>query len=80
MKKFVDFLKQSKVALIVLFALLAAALTSVGCADAFQKDWGKVEVTSGQLDATTVDDEQYSMGYKLYIPKPIATNAIISLI
>lgn len=71
MKKFLDFLKAAKVSLIVLASLLVTTFLCLGIADGIQKDWGNIEVTSGQLEATTVDNETYSMGYKLYIPKGV---------
>ena len=74
MRKIVDFLKSVKAALITLVCLLVATFTFIGIADGIQKDWGNVSVSSGQLDAVTVNNEQYSMGYKLYIPKGVDEN------
>ena len=71
MKKFLEFLKSVKIALIVLACSLVTVFTCVGIADGVQRDWGNVKVTSGQIKATTVDNEEYSMGYKLYIPKGV---------
>ena len=71
MNKLLQFFKGSKNALIVLGCLLATTFTCMGFAHAFQQDWGKVEVASGQIDATTIDNEKYSMGYKLYVPKGV---------
>ena len=71
MNKLLQFFKGSKNALIVLGCLLATTFTCMGFAHAIQQDWGNVEVTSGQIDATTVDNEAYSMGYKLYVPKGV---------
>ena len=71
MKKFLEFLKSSKVALIILLSLLVVTFTSVGIAHGVETDWGNVTVTTGQLEAETVDHEKYSMGYKLYIPKGV---------
>ena len=69
MKKFLDFLKGAKRALIVLACLLVVTFTSVGIAHGVEQDWGKIDVTSGQISVKTVDDKEYSMGYKLYVPK-----------
>lgn len=74
MKKFLVFLKNAKVSLIVLLCLLISTFTCMGIADGVQKDWGNIDVTSGQLDAETVDNIYYSMGYKLYIPKGVDEN------
>ena len=74
MTKFLDFLKSAKVALIVLVCLLIGTFSCVGIADGVQKDWGNVDVTSGQISATTKDNETYQMGYKLYIPKGVDEN------
>ena len=71
MKKFLEFLKSAKIALIVLACSLVTTFTCMGIADGVQKDWGNVKVTSGQITATTKDNEEYSMGYKLYIPKGV---------
>ena len=71
MSKILDFLKGAKKPLIVLGALLVTTFTCMGIAHGVQQDWGKVEVTSGQISATTVDNEVYSMGYKLYVPKGV---------
>ena len=68
MKRFLEFLKSTKTALIVLGCLLVTSFTAMGLAHGVQVDWGKVKVTSGQMTATTVDGVDYSMGYKLYIP------------
>ena len=72
MGKFLDFLKSSKKALIVLGCLLVGTMSCMGVAHALQSDFGQVTVTSGQIEATTVDNEKYSMGYKLYIPKGVS--------
>ena len=69
MGRFINFLKESKKALIVLGCLLVTTFTLVGLAHGVEQDWGKIDVTSGQIDATTVDGTKYSMGYKLYVPK-----------
>ncbi len=74
MKKLLDFLKSVKIALIVLGSLLVTTFTCMGLAHGIQQDWGNVNVTSGQITATTVDNEEYSMGYKLYIPKGVDAN------
>ena len=71
MNKFLEFLKSSKKALIVLGCLLVTTFTCMGLAHGFQSDWGNVTVTSGQIEGKTVDDETYSMGYKLYVPKGV---------
>ncbi|MCR4911942.1 MAG: hypothetical protein K5925_05400 [Bacilli bacterium] len=71
MKVFLDFLKRAKVALIVLGSLLVATFTLVGIAHGIEQDWGNVIVTSGQISATTVDGQDYQMGYKLYVPKGV---------
>ena len=71
MSKILDFLKGAKKPLIVLGALLVTTFTCMGIAHGVQQDWGKVEVTSGQIEATTVDNQVYSMGYKLYVPKGV---------
>ena len=71
MKKVLEFFKSVKVALIVLACLLVTTFTCMGIANGVQKDWGNVDVTSGQITATTVDNKEYSMGYKLYIPKGV---------
>ncbi len=74
MKKLLDFFKGAKTALIVLACLLITTFACVGISDGVQKDWGNIKVTSGQIAATTVDNKQYSMGYKLYIPKGVDEN------
>ena len=74
MTKFLDFLKSAKVALIVLVCLLIGTFSCVGIADGVQKDWGNVDVTSGQISATTKDNETYQMGYKLYVPNGVDEN------
>ena len=71
MNKFLNFLKSAKKALIVLACLLVTTFASIGIAHGVEKDWGNVSVTSGQITATTVDNEEYKMGYKLYIPKGV---------
>ena len=71
MSKILDFLKGAKKPLIVLGALLVTTFTCMGIAHGVQQDWGNVTVTSGQIEATTVDNEVYSMGYKLYVPKEV---------
>ena len=74
MKKLLDFFKGAKKALIVLASLLVVTFTSMGIAHGVQQDWGKVTVTSGQIEATTVDNVNYHMGYKLYIPQGVDDN------
>lgn len=69
--KLFGFLKNAKKPLITVGALLVATFTCVGIGDGIQKDWGKIDVTSGSIEATTVDNEKYSMGYKLYVPKGV---------
>ena len=64
-----QFIRRAKRPLIVLGSFLMATLLCVGLGDGIQKDWGNIKVTSGMIEATTVDNEDYSMGYKLYIPK-----------
>ena len=71
MKRFLEFLKATKIALIVLASLLVVTFTSMGIAHGIEQDWGNVKVTSGQIQAFTVDNEEYSMGYKLYVPKGV---------
>ena len=60
--KILSFIKGARKALIAVGGLLAATLLCLGLADGVQKDWGNVTVTSGQIEATTVENEQYSMG------------------
>lgn len=73
--KFLNFLKEAKKALIVLACLLVVTFTCVGLAHGIEQDWGKVKVTSGQISVKTVDDKEYNMGYKLYVPRGVdATN------
>jgi poly(3-hydroxybutyrate) depolymerase len=60
---------RAKKPFIVLGSFFAATLLCVGLADGIQKDWGNIQVTSGMINATTVDNKDYSMGYKLYVPK-----------
>lgn len=74
MKKILEFFKSVKSTLIVLLCLLVTTFGLVGIADGIQKDWGNVNVTSGQLSALTVDDESYELGYKLYVPKGVDEN------
>ena len=71
MKRIIEFLKGSKKALIVLGCLLFTTFMSMGITHGIQQDWGNVKVTSGSIEATTVDNKQYNMGYKLYIPKGV---------
>ena len=73
MKRFLEFLKGTKIALIVLASLLVVTFTSMGIAHGIEQDWGKIKVASGQIQAKTVDDKEYSMGYKLYVPKSAET-------
>ena len=63
-----NFIVRAKKPLIVLGSFLASTFLCVGLADGVQKDWGNIQVTSGMINATTVDNEDYSMGYKLYVP------------
>ncbi len=63
------FTVRAKKPLIVIGSLLLSTLLCVGLGDGVQKDWGKIEVTSGMIAATTVDNQDYSMGYKLYVPQ-----------
>lgn len=63
------FLIRAHKPLIVLGSFLVATFLCVGLGDGIQKDWGRVEVTSGMINSRTVDGEDYSMGYKLYVPK-----------
>ncbi|MDY0345589.1 MAG: alpha/beta hydrolase [Bacilli bacterium] len=63
------FIIRAKKPLIVLGSFLLATLLCVGLGDGIQKDWGQIDVTSGMISAQTVDNEDYSMGYKLYVPK-----------
>lgn len=74
MEKLSNFFKSAKKALIVLGALLVVTFTCAGLAHGVQQDWGKVTVTSGQIEATTVDNINYHMGYKLYVPKGVDEN------
>ena len=71
MKKFLEFLKGAKTALIVLGCLLVTTFTCMGIAHGVQQDWGNVKVTSGQMSAKTIDGKEYEMGYKLYVPKGV---------
>lgn len=71
MEKFLAFLKSVKKALITLGCLLVTSFTCMGIAHGVQQDWGNVAVTSGAIDAETVEGVKYSMGYKLYIPKGV---------
>ena len=72
--KVLEFIKGARKALIAVAGLLAATLLCLGLADGVQKDWGNIAVTSGQIEATTVDETKYSMGYKLYVPKGVDEN------
>ena len=74
MSKILDFFKGAKKALIVLGCLLVTTFASMGIAYGIQVDWGNVNVSSGQLNAETVDGVNYSMGYKLYIPRGVDEN------
>ena len=74
MKKLLEFFKGAKKSLIVLASLLVVTFTSMGIAHGVQQDWGKVTVTSGQIEATTVDNVNYHMGYKLYVPAGVDEN------
>ena len=74
MKKILDFFKGAKKPLIVLASLLVVTFGCMGIAHGVQQDWGKVTVTSGQMDATTVDNVNYHMGYKLYVPAGVDEN------
>jgi len=64
-----QFIMRAKKPLIVLGSFLLATLVCVGLGDGVQKDWGNIEVTSGMIASQTVDGQDYSMGYKLYVPK-----------
>ena len=64
-----QFVLRAKKPLIFLGSFLMASLLCLGLSHGIQKDWGKVKVTSGMISAKTVDGEDYSMGYKLYVPK-----------
>ncbi|GEM_PF-212592 len=74
------FFKAAKKPLIAVASLLCGAMIAVGIADGIQKDWGKIEVTTGTIETTirdvyNVDNsgdpnaETVSIGYKLYKPK-----------
>lgn len=78
-----EFLNRAKKPLIVLVSLLVVVFASMAVADGIQKDWGRVEVTSGVLEVNNVKencDLAYNyqgendvvVAYKLYKPK-IAT-------
>lgn len=60
---------RAKKPLIVLGSFLLAIIVSMGIGHGVQKDWGKVEVTSGTMTSITVDGDEFKMGYKLYVPK-----------
>lgn len=68
MNKIIEFFKRAKTSLIVLASLLFTTFLCVGLAHGFESGWGKVNVTSGSIEATTVDGDNYSLGYKLYVP------------
>ncbi len=67
--KILQFMLKAKKHAIILGSLLVSTFLCVGLGDGVQKDWGRVEVTSGMIAAQTVDGQDYSMGYKLYTPK-----------
>ena len=71
MNGFLNFLKRAKNALIVLACLLIVTFASMGVAHGVEKGWGNINVTTGQISATTIDGKDYSMGYKLYVPKGV---------
>ena len=77
MKKFLEFLKSARKALIVLGCLLFTTFLCVGLAHGIESGWGQVNVTSGSITANTELDESgesYQMGYKLYIPEGVDEN------
>ena len=69
--KFLEFLKRAKINLIVLLSLLVTTFLLIGLAHGVEQDWGNISVENGTILAKTVDDEEYQMGYKLYIPKGV---------
>ena len=68
MNKIIEFFKRAKTSLIVLASLLFTTFLCVGLAHGFESGWGKVNVSIGSIEATTVDGDSYSLGYKLYVP------------
>lgn len=67
-----EFLKKTKQTLIIFCSLLALAVICMVISDQIQKDFGKVTVKTGYISAKTVTEEEYLMGYKLYIPSGVS--------
>lgn len=66
-----NFFQKSKKALIVFCSLIVISVLSMVFSNLIQRDFGKVEVRTGQITATTINDVTYQMGYKLYIPSGV---------
>lgn len=69
-----EFFEKSKKPLIVFCACLVLTVIFMIFANLIQKDFGKVDVTSGVIEVKVekgTGDEYYNMGYKLYIPKGV---------
>ena len=67
-----EFFKKTKQTLIIFCSLLALAVICMVISDQIQKDFGKVTVKTGYISAKTVTEEEYLMGYKLYIPSGVS--------